>query len=191
MIWILLNPFDETTLPNNEDLLTACVRYLNRDQAIIENFLLFWTTGKWLQRFNNLQDLNIFSTKWAFTLEIPLYMKLMVPLWLVLIMDFWCIWKKQFRTFLGSTAIGQFVECSVMVRESGVQSQVESYLGLKKWYFMPPCLTLSIIRSGSRVKWSNPGNGVAPFPTHQCSSYWKGSLWVILDWEGCQLTILI
>ena len=26
-----------------------------------------------------------------------------------------------------------------------------------KWYLIPPCLTLSIIRYGSRVKWSNPG----------------------------------
>ena len=27
---------------------------------------------------------------------------------------------------------------------------------------MPPCITLSIIRQGSRVKWRNPGKGVAP-----------------------------
>ena len=27
----------------------------------------------------------------------------------------------------------------------------------KKWYLMPPCLTLRIIRYGSRVNWSNPG----------------------------------
>ena len=27
---------------------------------------------------------------------------------------------------------------------------------------MRPCLTLSIIRYGSRVKWSNPGKGVVP-----------------------------
>ena len=47
---------------------------------------------------------------------------------------------------------------------------------LKKWYLIPPCLTLSNIRYVSRVKWSNPGKGVAPFPTPQCSSYWKGSL---------------
>ena len=47
----------------------------------------------------------------------------------------------------------------------------------KKWYLMPPCLTLSIIR----VKWSNPGNGVAPLPTPRCSNYWKGSLWATLD----------
>ena len=47
---------------------------------------------------------------------------------------------------------------------------------------IPPCLTLSIIRYGSRVKWSNPGNGVAPSPTPWCSSYRKGSLRVILDY---------
>ena len=35
----------------------------------------------------------------------------------------------------------------------------------QKWYLMPPCLTLSIIRLGSRVKWSNPEKGVAP-PQH-------------------------
>ena len=32
----------------------------------------------------------------------------------------------------------------------------------QKWYLMPPCLTRSIIRYESRVKWSNPGKGVAP-----------------------------
>ena len=31
----------------------------------------------------------------------------------------------------------------------------------QKWYLKPPCLTLSIIRHGSRIKWSNPGKGVA------------------------------
>ena len=50
-----------------------------------------------------------------------------------------------------------------MVQETGVQSHVESYQRLKKWYLMLPCLTLSIIRDVSRVKWNNPGNGVAPF----------------------------
>ena len=39
----------------------------------------------------------------------------------------------------------------------GVQSQVESYQRPQKWYLMPPCLTLSIIRYGSRVKWTYPG----------------------------------
>ena len=41
----------------------------------------------------------------------------------------------------------------------------------KKWNLMPPCLTLSVISYGSRVKWSNPKKGVAPFPTPRCSSY--------------------
>ena len=51
---------------------------------------------------------------------------------------------------------------------------------------MSPCLTLSIKRYGSRVKWSNPGKGVAPSPTPRCSSYRKGSLRVTLDY-GRQL----
>ena len=66
---------------------------------------------------------------------------------------------------------------SPMVRETGVQSQVESYQRLekkkkkKKWYLIPPCLTLSTIKYTSRVKWSNPGKGVPPSPTPRCSSY--------------------
>ena len=48
-------------------------------------------------------------------------------------------------------------ECSPMARKTWVQSQVESYQRLKKWYLMPLCLTLSIIKYGSRVKWSYPG----------------------------------
>ena len=78
-------------------------------------------------------------------------------------------------------------ECSPMARETRVQSQVESYQRLKKWYLMIPCLTLSIIkRYGLRVKWSNPGKGVVPSPTSWCSSYWKGSLRITLDYD-CQL----
>ncbi len=46
--------------------------------------------------------------------------------------------------------------------ETGVQSLVESYQILKKWYLMPTYLTFSIIRYGSRIKWSNPGNEVVP-----------------------------
>ena len=70
-----------------------------------------------------------------------------------------------------------------MARETWIQSQVESYQRLKKWYLMPPCLILSIIRYGSRVKWSNPGKGVAPSPTPWCSSYRKGSLRVTLEYR--------
>ena len=74
-----------------------------------------------------------------------------------------------------------WLECSPMARETWVQSQVESYQRLKKWYLMPPCLTLSIKRYRSRVKWNNLGKGVAPSPTPWCSSYRKGSLRVALD----------
>ena len=70
-----------------------------------------------------------------------------------------------------------------MAQETWVQSQVESYQRLKKWYLMLPCLILSIIRQGSRVKWSNPRKGVASSPTPWCSSYQKGSLQVILDYR--------
>ena len=53
---------------------------------------------------------------------------------------------------------------------------------IKKRSLIPPCLTLSNIRYVSRVKWSNPGKGVASSPTSWCSSYWKGSLLVALDY---------
>ena len=78
------------------------------------------------------------------------------------------------------------IECSPMARDTWVQSQVESYQRLKKWYLMPPCLTLSIIRYRSRVKWRKPGKGVAPSPTPRCSSYRKGRFRVTLDFS-CQL----
>ena len=68
-----------------------------------------------------------------------------------------------------------------MAQEAWVQSQVESYQRLSKWYLMPPSFTLSIIRYGSRVMWSNPRKSVAPSPTPWCSSYRKGSLLVTLD----------
>ena len=75
-----------------------------------------------------------------------------------------------------------WLEYSPMARETGVQSQVDSYQRLKNGT-CPPCFTRSIIRYVSRVKWSNPGKGVAPFPTHWYSSYRKGSLRVTLDYS--------
>ena len=47
----------------------------------------------------------------------------------------------------------------------------------QKWYLIPPCLTLTIIKYGSKASGGNPGKGVAHTPTPQgCSCYWKGSL---------------
>ena len=61
---------------------------------------------------------------------------------------------------------------------------------IPKWYLMPPCLTLSIIRYGLRVKWNNPGKGVVLSPTPWSSSYQKGSLQVTLDYDR-QLYLII
>ena len=55
-----------------------------------------------------------------------------------------------------------------------------------KWYLIPPCFTLSNIRYVSRVKGSNPENGVAPILTPRFSSYWKGSLRVALYYSHQQ-----
>ena len=77
--------------------------------------------------------------------------------------------RRLFRFF--SRKCELWVECSPVVMETGVQSQVASYQRLLKLYLIPPCLTLSNIRYVSRVKWRNPGKGVAPSPTPQCSSY--------------------
>ena len=59
----------------------------------------------------------------------------------------------------------------------------------QKLFLMPPCLTLSIIRYVSRVKWGNLGKGVALSPTPWCSSYRKGSPRVTLNY-GRQLYLL-
>ena len=49
-----------------------------------------------------------------------------------------------------------------MVQETRVQSQVKSYQRLKKCYLMPPYLTLSIIRYGSRVSGTIQGKELCP-----------------------------
>ena len=69
-----------------------------------------------------------------------------------------------------------------MVRENWVQSQLASYQRLLKWYFIPPCLTFSYIRSILKVKLSNPGKRLVTSPTPRCSSSWKGSHLVALDY---------
>ena len=68
-----------------------------------------------------------------------------------------------------------WLECLPRTRETWVHSHVESYQRLKKWYLMPLCLTLSIIRHGSRIKWGNPGKGAAPSPTPSVVAIEKGA----------------
>ena len=55
---------------------------------------------------------------------------------------------------------------------------------------MPPCLTLSIIRYGSRVKWSNPGKGVALSLHLGVVAIEKGALWSPSTMVANLLTIL-
>ena len=62
-----------------------------------------------------------------------------------------------------------------MARETGVQSQVELNQRLKKRYLMPTCLTLSIIRYESKVKWSNSGKGVVLSSTFGVVAIKKGA----------------
>ena len=83
--------------------------------------------------------------------------------------------------FTGS--LTKWVECSPMVRETWVQSQVDSFQRLKKWYLRPPCFTFRIIRYISKVKWNNPGKGVTPSSTPRCCSYWKRGHRVALDFS--------
>ena len=54
-----------------------------------------------------------------------------------------------------------------------------------------PCLKLNNIRYISKVKWSNPGKGVAPSLTPLCSSYWKGNLLVALDYGRQHYLLLL
>ena len=85
-----------------------------------------------------------------------------------------CSWSATIKVSIPFSWF-RWVECSPTARETRVQSQIESYQILKKWYSMPPCLILSFIWYRSRIKGSNPEKGVVSFPTPQCSSYWKGN----------------
>ena len=89
----------------------------------------------------------------------------------VLLQSLYVIVYFEVNYFQRNRPIGQVVERSPMGRESGVPPQFESCQKLKKSYLIPSCLTLSVIRYVSKIKWSNPGKGIAPSPTPQCSSY--------------------
>ena len=70
-----------------------------------------------------------------------------------------------------------------MARETWVQSQVESYQRLKKWYLMPPCLTLSIIKVRIKGKVEQSRERSRAHPLYLgVVSYRKGSLRVPLDY---------
>ena len=73
-----------------------------------------------------------------------------------------------------------------MLRETGVQSQVTSYQKLQKILFDASLFNIQQYKVQIKGKWSNLGKEVAPFLTPQCSTYWKASLRVAVDY-GSQL----
>ena len=84
--------------------------------------------------------------------------------------------------------IGLWVEYSPVAQETGVQSQVESYQRLKK-------LDTSLLNTlhykvhiKGKVEQSRERSSIPPKP--QCSSYWKGNLWVVLNYS-CYIAIMI
>ena len=92
----------------------------------------------------------------------------------------WWWWhggQQKTDTFSKLRTLAQLVVCSPMTWKTRVQSQVESYQRLKKWYMMSPCLTLSVIRYVSRVKWSNPRKGVVPHQHLDVVAIEKGAFW--------------
>ena len=108
-------------------------------------------------------------------LGLVLHLKLFVQFHVVMLFKGFCIWfvtaflKLLLETLISAInrnrTLAQGLECSPMARKTWVQSPVESYQRLKKWYLMLPCLALSIIGYGSRVKQSNPGKEQRP-PLH-------------------------
>ena len=73
-----------------------------------------------------------------------------------------------------------------MARETWVQSQVQSYQRLKKMVLDASLLNTQHYKVQIKGKVEQSREGVAPSPTHWCSSYRKGSLRVTLDY-GRQL----
>ena len=92
------------------------------------------------------------------------------------------IWTLMIGRISSNWPITSWVECSPISRVTGVLSKVDSYQRRKKWYLITPCLTDSSIRCLSRVKWSNPGKGVALSPSGGC--YFKRNLRVALNYSG-------
>ena len=96
------------------------------------------------------------------------------------------------KASLGDPGRASFIYC-ILIHLMGrvfANGPGESYKRLKKWYLIPPCLTLSTIRYVLRVKWSYTEKGVALPPIALYSSYWKGNLWVAPDY-GHQLYLLL
>ena len=98
--------------------------------------------------------------------------------------------KAWINLFSSLPAPSKGLECSPMARETWVQSQVESYQRLKKMVLDASLLSTQHYKVRIKGKVEQSRKGVAPSPTHWCSSYRKGSLRVTLDY-GRQLYFFI
>ena len=108
----------------------------------------------------------------------------------IVCLDWWGSFLFMLKTFFIKTSTGSLVGRLFTNCLGNLGSTPDRVIPKTlKWYLILPCLTLSNIRYISRVKRSNTGNGVAPSPLPQCSSYWKGILRVALDY-GRQLYLL-
>ena len=89
------------------------------------------------------------------------------------------IWGDKTYIFI-YRPIGIMVRGFAMILGTRVQFQVKSF---QKWYLIYIfLLSTQHYKLQIKGKWSNPGKGVAAFPTPQCCSNWKGSLRVSLNY---------
>ena len=79
------------------------------------------------------------------------------------------------------TGFVPFPRVLVLCEMQSVSSRIWTRVAVSISYVDTHYTTGRSIRYGSRVKWCNPENKVAPSFTPQCSSYWKGSLHITLD----------
>ena len=78
------------------------------------------------------------------------------------------VWRQKNKEYSNlwvvTASLAKWLECSSIVLETWVQSQVTSYRKPLKWYMIPPSLILRNIRYISRIKWCNSGKGVGVLP---------------------------
>ena len=98
---------------------------------------------------------------------------------------------KYIRVILGELYVSRYW---IMVRVFAIglgdlrSIQIELYKRLKM-VVDPSLLNTQHYKIRIKVKWSNPGKGVMPYPTPWCSSHRKGSPRVTLDY-GHQLLLI-
>ena len=148
---------------------TTCQRTIYHDTQWVPN-------SAWIARVTWDKRCKLACTKILKTFDLTLYIYIYIYITIKKVVDLSRGWPKDF--LFDSMIVREFANGPGDL--SSVPGQVIPKT--QKWYLMPPCLTLSIIMYGSRVKWSNPGKGVATSLTFWYRSYKKWSLRVTLDY---------